>query len=165
LPCKELENESLQFFLKAVKVKKIIKIGFFTDDFIKISSHPGRSAGLYIFEISGVSVLSGSKVVFNENDYVRAAPGGHCGCGRGKSPGHGCFRFKNGVIEINENIKKLNVGDSFYGCEIVFCGAIGYNLERKLSAAGVEIFLTGEPDIQKVLRSFLDGVLEKTSKK
>ena len=146
-------------------MEKITKIGFFTDDFINVSSHPGRSAGLYIFEISRFFALSGSKVVFDENDYVRAAPGGQCGCGRGKSPGHGCFRFKNGVIEINENIKKLNVGDSFYGCEVVFCGAIGYNLERKLSAAGVKIILTGEPDIQKVLRSFLDGTLENTRKK
>ncbi len=146
-------------------MKKNIKIGFFTDDFINISSHPGRSAGLYIFEISGSSIAYENKVVFNENDYVRAAPGGHCGCGRGKGAGHGCFRFENGVIEINENIKKLNVGESFYGCKIVFCAAIGYNLERKLSAAGVEVFLTGEPDIRKAMRAFLDGILENSSGK
>lgn len=137
-----------------------MKIGFFTDDFVSISSHPGRSAGLYIYEVSAKSAAGGQKVVFGADDYSRSAGGGRCGCGRGKGPNHECFRFKNGIIEINENIKRLNVGESFYGCDAVVCGAIGYNLERRLAAAGVKIFVTGERAIEKVLKMFIDGSLE-----
>ena len=140
-----------------------MKIGFFTDNFIQISNHPGRSAGLYIFEVSGGAIKNEEKSVFSDTDFSKTAFGDHCAHGRGKQAGHGCFRFKNGLIEINENIKNLNIGNPFFGCEIIFCRAVGYNLEQKLTGAGIEVFITDEIDIKTALELFLKGALKKAA--
>jgi len=143
------------------KAGAIMKIGFFTDDFIKISDHPGRSAGLFMFEITGSSIVNKERRIFNDTDFSKAPHFNNFGrCGRNGNSGHGCFRFKKGFIEINENIKNLNIGDPFLGCKIIFCRAIGYNLERKLAGAQIEIFVTEEIDIQSALKLFLKGALK-----
>ncbi len=139
----------------------IMKIGFFTDDFIKISDHPGRSAGLFVFEISSGSVVNEERRVFNDADFSKAPHFDNFEhCGRNRNAGHGCFRFKKGFIEINENIKNLNIGGPFFGCRTIFCRAIGYNLERKLAGAQIEVFVTEEIDIQSALKLFLKGALK-----
>ncbi len=140
-----------------------MKIGFFTDDFIQISNHPGRSAGLYIFEVSGGAVKGEEKSIFGDADFSKTSIGGRCAQGRGKQAGRGCFRFKNGFIEINENIKNLNIGEPFFGCKVIFCRAVGYNLEQKLINAGIDPFITDEIDIKTALELFLKGALKKAA--
>ncbi|HOD40895.1 MAG TPA: NifB/NifX family molybdenum-iron cluster-binding protein [Candidatus Wallbacteria bacterium] len=143
-----------------------MKIGFFSDDFKNISNHPGKSSGLYIFEIANGEILGEEIKVFDENDFSSAslASPAISGCGvskgRGGQNGRGCFKFRNGFIRIDEKIKNLNVGASFYGCKTVVCRAIGFNLENKLAGAGIELLITCETDIKNAAKLYAAGKLE-----
>ena len=134
-----------------------MKIGFFTDDFINISSHPGKSSGIYVFDIKKKRTTGEEKILFKEADFSNDVKFKNC---RGKLNGRCRFSFTNGFIEINEELKKLKIKDLFYGCKVIFCRAIGYNLEQKLLKSGIKLFITAETDIQKALNMYIIGSLK-----
>lgn len=110
-----------------------------------LSQHFGRSLGFAIVELDGNRIINKE---YRPNDFTGHAMGLHQ-----QHQHHGEDHESHAQHSHNGILRAL------HDCEIVIAGGMGRRLSDDLSAAGKKIYITSEPEIDKVLEMFLDDNL------
>ncbi|MBU1299451.1 MAG: iron-molybdenum cofactor biosynthesis protein [Bacteroidetes bacterium] len=113
-----------------------MKIAIASDEGRSISSHFGRTKGFVIFDVEGNEIKSRE---YRNNTFT-----GHA---RGlEGAGHNIDRHGPIITALKD-------------CSTVIAHGMGKRIYNDLKEAGINVFITGEVDIEKVIALYLKGEL------
>ncbi len=114
-----------------------MKVAIASDDSKTISSHFGRTKGFVVYDIEG------DRMTFQE--YRQNTFTGH-GMGHNESePGHNCHS---------------SIINALKDCKAVISHGMGRRIYNDLRAAGIEVIVTDQTDVQSALNLFCKGNLK-----
>ena len=118
-----------------------MKIAIPSDEGTYLSQHFGRTLGFTIFEVTDGQIINQE---YRPNDFTGHASGQH-----EQHQHHGAGH------EEHAQHSHSKILDALHDCEVVIAGGMGRRLVDDLTGAGKKIFITGEPEIHKVIERFL----------
>lgn len=124
-----------------------MKIAVVSNDEKTIFSHFGMSKGFVIFEVEGQEIKGRD---YRPNTFTNHAEyGGHQGESH-HGEGHGSHRHGEIINALSD-------------CQVVISGGMGGGMYNNLVEAGIKTYITGETDVEKAVKLYLEGKLQNDS--
>ena len=137
-----------------------MNIGFFSDDFLTISFHPGKSRYFLVAAIDAAGKLSGVKKTSLCDTPVAPLPHNDKASASSSEKGF-CKRFRGGHIEVSGGTLWCDKKALFEGVTLIVCRGVGYKLENIIKNSGAALDITEHETIAGYLQSHVKLNIER----